>query len=145
MSRRAGLVGPALLALTLLIACTRTSPGEDPTPSRASQGPHAHASLLADARANGSVGVIVTLAVDYRPEAELSRDDVTAQRRAIAEAQDRLLASLRGSRYTVAARYRSLPQIALRVDERGLRVLIGSPLVRSMAANETSAPTGTAD
>lgn len=73
------------------------------------------------ARDEGTVRVIVDLAVERDP-------DGTWSEKAIADAQRKLLAAL-GAGATVAARYETTPQLALEVDERALKELRASPLV----------------
>jgi hypothetical protein len=85
--------------------------------------------------------VVVELAVPYRPEAELGHDAIAAQRAAIAGAQDALLAEL-GQHGELAGRPGRLPQLALRVDEEGLRTLARSRLVRDLEANAPEPPAG---
>jgi len=85
--------------------------------------------------------VVVELALPYRPEAELGREAIAAQRAAIAGAQDALLAEL-GEHGEVAGRPERLPQLALRVDEEGLRTLARSRLVRDVEANAPEPPAG---
>lgn len=85
--------------------------------------------------------VVVELDVPYRPEAELEPDDAAAQRAAIAEAQEAVLAEL-GDHGQAAGRPGRLPQLALRVDEEGLRKLARSPLVRRVESNEPEPPAG---
>ena len=89
----------------------------------------------------GTVLVVVELAVDYEPEAELGPREVADQRAEIAEAQDAVLAEL-GEHGELAGRPQRLPQLALRVDEEGLRLLDASPYVRGVEANEPEPPTG---
>lgn len=93
--------------------------------------PAASASALLDAvRERGSVRVLLTLAVDYTPEAELVDPDVVrAQRARITETQQRLLAELGPYRTDLLARPERLPQLVLAVDEPALRHLLGSPSV----------------
>ena len=77
----------------------------------------------------------------YRPEAELDgKAQVEAQRAAIARAQDDLLAELDGHDVEVAGRPTRLPQLALAVDEGGLRALARSRLVRDLEGNVPEPP-----
>lgn len=96
--------------------------------------------LIEQAREQGTVSVIVTLDIPYRPEAELAGPaEVEAQRTAIAAAQDELAASVPNA--TVTTRMTLFPQIVLTVDEEALRQLATSPLVRSVDENTLDAPT----
>jgi hypothetical protein len=75
------------------------------------------------AAAAGPVRVIVELrlAPPFRPEGELSSPAaVEAQRRAIAQAQDDLLASLAGTSFSVGRKYDGLPLIALEIGADAL-------------------------
>jgi hypothetical protein len=89
----------------------------------------------------GSVLVVVELAVPYEPEAGLSPEEREAQRAAIAQAQDALLAEL-GGHAELAGRPERLPQLALRVDREGLRLLEASPSVRRVEPDEPEPPAG---
>jgi hypothetical protein len=79
----------------------------------------------------GSVRVIVTLAVAA---------DGTASEETIRDAQERVLAALRGTRYENVRRYRSLPQLALAVGPDALEVLLASPLVKAVAPDALARP-----
>jgi hypothetical protein len=85
------------------------------------------------ARDEGTVGVIVDLAVEQKP-------DGTWDEKAIAAAQRELLEQL-GNGATVAARYKMTPQLALAVNERALKKLRASPLVVGVHLNEADEPT----
>lgn len=134
--------------MSAVVACAVPSGGSEtakPRPSsRSTPSPSELAryrDLLAAARREGSVLVIVELAIPYRPEAELDDPEAVQKQRAdIARAQDELLASLEGNDVTVAARYERLPQIALGVDEAALRVLLGSHLVEGIQLNRPEPP-----
>jgi hypothetical protein len=96
--------------------------------------------LIDAARAEGTVSVIVTLDIPYRPEAELAGPaEVAAQRAAIAAAQDELAASVPSA--SVTTRMTLFPQLVMSVDEDGLRQLAVSPLVFAIDENSLSAPT----
>ncbi len=84
------------------------------------------------ARTNGVVRVIVQL--EWMPERYLEPQAVLAQRQAIAEAQDELLASLAGTKYKVTGRLRFPPGIWLEVGVDALAVLERSPLVTRVQA-----------
>jgi len=59
----------------------------------------------------------------------LSAADVAAQRSAIAQAQADVLASLAGHNVTVVSQSKYTPTMVLQVDQAGLKILQGSPLV----------------
>lgn len=98
------------------------------SPAVAAVSPQDAAHLLARAEAAGTIPVIVRLAVPYEREGTL-RDAIRvgAQRQAIAAAQDRLVASLRGQSARTFARFQFVPYLALEVDAGALRALVGSP------------------
>ena len=81
----------------------------------------------------GAVRVIVTLAVAA---------DGTASEEAIRDAQERLLAALRGTRYEIVRRYSSVPQLTLTAGPDALEVLLASPLVKSVAPDALARPMG---
>ena len=75
------------------------------------------------AAAAGPVRVIVELRITppFKPEGELaSPAAVEAQRRAIAQTQDDLLASLAGTTFSVARKYDGLPLLALEIGADAL-------------------------
>ena len=87
-------------------------------------------SLLAKARSRGAINIVIKLCVDFVPEGELTNDRaVRAQRRTIAQTQNRLLKQL--SRYKVKAvkKYEFTPLLAMQVDAAALRFLKNSALV----------------
>jgi len=79
----------------------------------------------------GSVRVIVTLAVAA---------DGTSSEETIRDAQERVLAALRGTRYENVRRFSSLPQLALTAGPDALEVLLASPLVKSVAPDALARP-----
>jgi hypothetical protein len=135
---------PCAVAVAALLALAGgCGEGGGATSSPADTGTGTYAGLLTTARTEGSLLVIVDLAIPFTPEANLSPEAVGRQRGAIARAQDDLLRALSGHRGITSARYDHLPQIALRVDEPALRILIASPLVRRIQANVPVPPAGT--
>jgi subtilisin family serine protease len=76
-----------------------------------------------------TVALIVQLQVAFRPEGEIQTEaERLAQRAAIRQAQDALLAELSG--HVVSSRlFDYVPLLAVTVDEAGLEVLNSSPLV----------------
>jgi hypothetical protein len=127
----------ALLAAGSLTACT-SSPQSQPPPSTGSDVlPSPYRSLVDEAREKGSVKVIVTLAMPWRPEGELpDQDAVQRQRAEIQAAQGRLLDELKPFKVEVGTRFRLTPQLSLTVDEAALRHLATSPLVKSVHENQ---------
>jgi hypothetical protein len=99
--------------------------------------------LRVAAREAESLRLIVALAVDTRPEAELDERQVSEQRQRISEAQDRLLQELGGSGVILIRRYDRLPQLALQVSEPALCHLLTSPLVRDLQLDREDVPGAT--
>ena len=116
---------PALIlcaALTALVACTGTSPAPTgPPPGPADPLRHI-------ARREGSVGVVVQLAIEpERPG--------TWNRRAIAREQQKLVREL-GPGVRVVERTAEFPQIALEVTPAALRRLRDYPLVLNISLDQ---------
>jgi hypothetical protein len=109
-------------------------------PERTGAGPCPDGPLLQGVREAGSVRVIVGLALEVRPEAELTAAAAAAQRQRIAAAQDSLLAELGTEGITVIRRYQRLPQLALQVDETRLCRLLASARVASVHADREDPP-----
>jgi len=95
--------------------------------------------LLARAKENGSVQLVVRLCVPFRPEGELSDRDARRQRAAIARAQDALLKELRGARVSNVKRYEYTPFVALTADAQALRRLRASRTVADVT-EDTAVP-----
>ena len=98
--------------------------------------------LITKAKMQGSVRVIVRLKLDtWQPESALrDQQAIDAQRAAIARLQDRLLHSLASFVVTNIRRFRFVPQMALTVDEAGLRALISHPDVSTIWEDMTLSP-----
>ncbi|WP_162907712.1 hypothetical protein [Allorhizocola rhizosphaerae] len=138
--RRARLL---LVLVMACAACTPSTPQTQPPPSSAIDGviPSPYRSLVDAARERGSVRVIVTLAIPYRPEGELPQDAVQKQRAEIEAAQRRLLDELKPFKVELNRQYNRLPQLALTVDEAGMRHLATSPLVKSVQEDKADSTT----
>jgi hypothetical protein len=67
---------------------------------------------------------------------------VQRQRKAIADAQARLIAELPSAGARVTTRFATTPLIALVVDEAALRQLLASSRVRRIQADTPQPPTG---
>ena len=96
--------------------------------------------------AHGRSRVLVELRIPggVRPEGELaSAERVTAQRQAIARAQDDVLARLRGTDATLVRRFETVPLLALRIGPSALATLgtMGDVVAR-VVADSTSPPAG---
>ncbi len=103
-------------------------------------------SVLVGAESPGTTGsgdermaeVIVDLAVAWNPEDGLSDEELAD----IAGAQQEVLHLLEGTSFSVIRLYETTPQMALAVDDEGLKRLETSDLVASVAPNVLDPPTG---
>jgi hypothetical protein len=96
--------------------------------------------LLARAE-KGPVRVIVNLNVATRAERDLGGPaGVQLQRQTIASAQDALVGEVLPLGAAVTGRLRTVPALALKVNEAGLRQLLRSPRVRSVVEDSLSRP-----
>ena len=82
--------------------------------------------------------VIVDLVVAWNPDDGLSDQEISD----IATAQQELLRLLEGTSFRTIRLYEITPQIALAVDDEGLKRLEESDLVAQIAPNVLDAPTG---
>jgi len=99
--------------------------------------------LLAAARRDGSVSVIVTLRMAFTPQGDLpDQQSVTRQHRAIRSAQTALLHELEPYDSHMETRYTATPQLALQVDAAALRHLAASARVKTIQQNKLDAPAG---
>jgi subtilisin family serine protease len=93
--------------------------------------------LRREVQQRGVVKLMVKLRAAFRAEGELaSAQEVSSQRAAIAQAQDQLLATLVGHRLSNVKRFRSVPYIAMTVDDAGLSALINNPAVARVHKDE---------
>lgn len=99
-------------------------------------------SLIAKARSEGSVRVIVGLKVDrYQPEGKLPNTSaITAQRDAIASAQDALSQRLPASVASSMKRFNFIPFAAMSIDEATLEQLKTSPEITSIEEDVSLPP-----
>jgi hypothetical protein len=88
--------------------------------------------LFKEAARDGTVLVLVGLKAPWSPEGPLSENLVSAQREAIAAAQNYLLTELADTRYRITRRYRRIPGIALEVGLDALGVLARSVAVTNV-------------
>jgi hypothetical protein len=107
-----------------------------------SEAENLYENLITKAQMQGSVRVIVRLKLDdWQPESALrDQQAIDAQRAAIARLQDRLLHSMAPFVVTNIMRFRFVPQMALTVDEAGLRTLISHPDVSTIWEDMTLSP-----
>jgi subtilisin family serine protease len=97
--------------------------------------------ILAAARAQGTVRVIVRLALGAQPEAALPAPGVLSQRQAIARTGASLMARLRRAADRHARLFTIIPYLALEVDESELQALILSPEVAGVQFDTLARPT----
>jgi subtilisin family serine protease len=99
------------------------------------------ADLRAKAQQQGAVRVIVGLKVPFAPEGLLAASDVSQQRGEIAAAQQSLGAQIMALGGEVHARYKTIPFMAVKVNEAGLDDLVSSPDVISIEEDTLNKPT----
>lgn len=124
-------------AVLTLAACGEADEGNDATVTSRAQS----ASTTSPAAEDGDermAEVIVDLAVAWNPEDGLSDEELAD----IAGAQQEVLHLLEGTSFSVIRLYEFTPQMALAVDDEGLKRLETSDLVASVAPNVLDPPTG---
>lgn len=93
--------------------------------------------LMAEAQANGSVGVIVELNTGFQAEGFLPNGQaVSVQRQTIRSAQTQLLNSLASYAPQSVRTYEFIPFVAMRINAQGLQALRSDPAVKSVTRNE---------
>ena len=97
-------------------------------------------SLMAAARADGSVRVVVGVRASFRPEGQLDRVSVAEQRARIEDAQDELADELDGTRHRVVREFDSLPYVALELSPRALEELWASGEATTVTEDRRLAP-----
>jgi len=88
-----------------------------------------HPEVWRKVQEKGVVNVIVRLDMPWQSEDKLSKSEIAAQRKAIAEAQKKLLAELAGTKYKLGRGLEKSPIIGLEVDAYALAILENSTLV----------------
>ncbi|MFA5590747.1 MAG: S8 family serine peptidase [Lysobacteraceae bacterium] len=98
--------------------------------------------LLNRARQEGQVNVIVTLnlGTSFRAEGSVSLADAQQQRTAIAQTRSQVIAGLAGTDARVNREYETVPAVALRVDEAGLKLLSRSAQVAHISEDALAFP-----
>src|SRR5204863_5634068 len=94
--------------------------------------PPQYANLVAKAKQQGSVRVIVALNTTFRPEGKLGQVQKLAQRSAISSAKAQVLSTLSTLKATPLATDWQIPYMALDVDDQALLQLVNSPQVVSI-------------
>lgn len=103
--------------------------------------PEITAPIVERAREQGTVRIIVTLAVPWKPEGELSDDGAReAQRRAIAAAQQAFLDRLKSFNVTDVTSFQFIPSVALVADAPALAAIIADAAVQSIQEDTPAAP-----
>ncbi|MCK4693836.1 MAG: S8 family serine peptidase, partial [Anaerolineales bacterium] len=98
--------------------------------------------LLPKAQQEGSVRVIVTLNIPFKPEGLLlAPASVQGQRNGIAKAQEALAKRLESFNSTVIHNFKYVPIIALQVDAAGLSDLNANPQVKYIQEDVPEPPT----
>jgi hypothetical protein len=89
--------------------------------------------LWQEVRDYGAARVLAQLNIRWRPEPRLAVGERVLQRKVIAEAQQRVLTELAGSRYRIIALPQDRPFLLLEVEEDALAALEGTALVTGIA------------
>ncbi|HQU81715.1 MAG TPA: S8 family serine peptidase [Pyrinomonadaceae bacterium] len=93
-------------------------------------------SLIAKAKGNKPITVIVGLNIDNTPEGYLSNEQKYFQRRSIKEKQNELISKTVKFGSTVVAKYEYIPFIAIEANEETLKFMQKSPLVKNIAEDQ---------
>jgi hypothetical protein len=103
---------------------------------------HRYGELLAKAKIHGSVRIIVHLKLnDWKPEGDLPHEEAVAvQREAIANLQARLLNTMAPFGVSEVRQFTFVPQVAMKVNARGLRDLLSNPDVSGIWEDMPLAP-----
>jgi hypothetical protein len=103
---------------------------------------HRYEELLAKAKTHGSVRIIVHLKLnDWKPEGDLPHEEAVAvQREAIANLQARLLDTMAPFGVSEVRQFTFVPQVAMKVNARGLRDLLSNPDVSGIWEDMPLAP-----
>jgi subtilisin family serine protease len=92
--------------------------------------------LIAKARENKRVGVIVGLRLRFVPEGLLDDDAAAAQRKEIASLQEQVLERLERESYDVLYKYETVPYLAVNASSAALETLASSEAVASLVEDE---------
>jgi hypothetical protein len=108
------------------------SPGNPSANDQASPAETVPPELFQEVARSGKILVLVGLKAPWSPEGPLSKNLVSAQREAIAAAQNYLLTELADTHYRITRRYQRIPGIALEVGMDALKVLARSVAVTNV-------------
>lgn len=120
-----------LTLLTILIFSLRPEVGATQQTNDSKMDPK----LWATALDKAVMHIIVSLNVPYRSERDLTSDGIVAQRQAIVDAQNKLLAALHGTTHKATGLFATIAGIALVVGPDALAVLERSELVKKITAD----------
>jgi hypothetical protein len=109
------------------------------TAARAQGGEKIPREVIDHAAAQGTVLVLVGLAVPWQMESSLTDDEIRAQRVTIASIQGDLLTVLEGRNYKLIRRYDQIPGLALEVGADALAELARSPIVTNVLLDRPTA------
>jgi hypothetical protein len=96
--------------------------------------------LLSVAQTAGSIRILVKLNMPFVPDGQLSPKQAEEQQVRISEMQDRLCSVLVQQDVQGIKRFKYTPYMAMRVNTAALKVLISSPLVSSIEADDAVPP-----
>jgi subtilisin len=116
-------------AIALLTSWVGIGLSQEGTKSKGPQKSKVHPEVWRKVQEKGVVSVIVELEMPWRSEHKLSKDEIPAQRKAIADTQKRLLAELAGTKFKLVRGLQKSPIIGLEVDSYALKILENSTLV----------------
>ena len=122
-------------AIALLTSWVGIGLSQEGTKSKGPQKSKVHPAVWQKVQEKGVVSVIVELDMPWRSEHKLSKDEIPAQRKAIADAQKRLLAELAGTKHKLRSLAPLSPLLSLEVDPYALAILENSTLVLSVSEN----------
>jgi subtilisin family serine protease len=97
--------------------------------------------LIAKAETQSEVPVLIRLNVKFQPEGLVPAAEVTAQRKAIATAQNAIIQSLAAHKPRNVKTYQRVPYLALTLNATALRALAHNPLLTSITEDIPIPPT----
>jgi subtilisin family serine protease len=130
----------SLALLTLLVTAGALGNWPVHAQSRRPSGPGIPSAAIAEARARGSVRVIVGLDVAFAPESSLGLSAVQSQRASIARAQNAVLARVMRAKLSAVRRFNYIPFMVLEVDEADLQALAASQEVTDIQIDAVAKP-----
>jgi subtilisin len=122
-------------AMALFTSWAGLGLSQEGTKGKSPQKSKVHSEVWRKVQEKGVVSVIVELDMPWQPEDKLSKSEIAAQRKAIAETQKRLLAELAGTKHKLRSLAPLSPLLSLEVDPYALAILENSTLVLSVSEN----------